>query len=132
TTNSYVADGFVVHNSSAGSLICYTLGITGIDPLKYDLLFNRFLDPEREDAADIDLDFEDKRRGEVKEYIRKRFGTENVASISTYSYFKDKGVLRDAARVFHVPLGDVNTFLKKIDTFEDGENSPDGQWFRAK
>jgi DNA-directed DNA polymerase III PolC len=118
--------------SSAGSLICWLLRITEVDPLKYNLLFSRFLDAEREDAADIDIDVQDNRRGEVKEYIRKRFGSENVASISTYSFFKDKGVFRDAARVLSVPLKDVNKFLKGMDTFEDCERNFEGQWFRSQ
>lgn len=116
--------------SAAGSLVCYLLGITDVDPIKYDLLFFRFINPERNDFPDIDTDFEDRRRGEVKEYLRKKF--KNVASISTFTYFKDKGVVRDAARVFMVPLVDVNKALKVIDTFEDFEESPNVEWFRTK
>lgn len=118
--------------SAAGSLVCYALYITEVDPLEYNLLFDRFINAERNDFPDIDLDFEDRRRSEVKEYIRKRFGNEKVASISTYSYFRDKGVFRDAARTFMVPLGDVNKFLKTAETFEDCETNPEGQWFRNK
>lgn len=116
--------------SAAGSLVCYSLGITEVNPLEYNLLFDRFINSERNDFPDIDLDFEDKRRGEVKEYIRKRFGNDRVASISTYAYFRDKGVFRDAARTFMVPLGDVNKFLKTAETFEDCETGAEGQWFR--
>jgi len=92
--------------SAAGSLVCYALGITDVDPIKYDLLFFRFINPERNDFPDIDTDFEDRRRKEVKDYLKKKF--KHVASISTYTYFKDKGVVRDAARVFMIPLSDVN------------------------
>ena len=116
--------------SAAGSLACYLLGITTVDPIKYDLLFFRFINQERNDFPDIDTDFEDRRRGEVKDYLRKKF--KNVASISTFTYFKDKGVVRDASRVFMVPLGDVNKALKVIDTFEDFEESPNVEWFRKK
>jgi DNA polymerase-3 subunit alpha len=116
--------------SAAGSLVCYLLGITDVDPIKYDLLFFRFINPERNDFPDIDTDFEDRRRGEVKEYLRKKF--KHVASISTFTYFKDKGVVRDASRVFMVPLVDVNKALKVIDTFEDFEESPNVEWFRTK
>ena len=116
--------------SAAGSLVCYSLGITEVDPIKYDLLFFRFINPERNDFPDIDTDFEDRRRKEVKEYLKKKF--KHVASISTYSYFKDKMVLRDAARVFMVPLAEVNRALKSIDTFEDFVDSPNTREFRTK
>jgi len=116
--------------SAAGSLVCYALGITDVDPIKYDLLFFRFINPERNDFPDIDTDFEDRRRKEVKDYLKKKF--KHVASISTYTYFKDKGVIRDAARVFMVPLSDVNRALKQIDTFEDFMDSPNTKEFRIK
>ena len=116
--------------SAAGSLVCYALGITDVDPIKYDLLFFRFINPERNDFPDIDTDFEDRRRKEVKDYLKKKF--KHVASISTYTYFKDKGVIRDAARVFMVPLSDVNRAMKSIDTFEDFIDSPNTKEFRSK
>ena len=116
--------------SAAGSLVCYALGITDVDPIKYDLLFFRFINPERNDFPDIDTDFEDRRRKEVKDYLKKKF--KHVASISTYTYFKDKGVIRDAARVFMVPLSDVNRAMKSIDTFEDFIESPNTKEFRNK
>jgi DNA polymerase-3 subunit alpha len=116
--------------SAAGSLVCYALGITDVDPIKYDLLFFRFINPERNDFPDIDTDFEDRRRKEVKEYLKKKF--KHVASISTYTYFKDKGVIRDAARVFMVPLQEVNRATKQIDTFEDFLSSPNTKEFRNK
>ena len=116
--------------SAAGSLVCYLLGITDVDPIKFDLLFFRFINPERNDFPDIDTDFMDRRRGEVKEYLRKKF--KHVASISTYTYFKDKGVVRDVARAFLVPLGEVNKVLKNIESFEEYENSSDTEEFRKK
>jgi DNA polymerase-3 subunit alpha len=116
--------------SAAGSLVCYALGITDVDPIKYDLLFFRFINPERNDFPDIDTDFEDRRRKEVKDYLKKKF--KHVASISTFTYFKDKGVIRDASRVFMVPLGDVNKALKTVDTFEDFVDSPNTKEFRTK
>jgi len=116
--------------SAAGSLVCYALGITDVDPIKYDLLFFRFINPERNDFPDIDTDFEDRRRKEVKDYLKKKF--KHVASISTFTYFKDKGVVRDAARVFMVPLTDVNRALKSVDTFEDYLDSPNTKEFRIK
>ena len=116
--------------SAAGSLVCYLLGITEVDPIEYDLLFFRFINPERNDFPDIDTDFMDRRRNEVKDYLRKKF--KNVASISTFQYFKDKGVVRDASRVFAVPLGDVNKALKGIETWEDFESNQNTRWFRDK
>jgi DNA polymerase-3 subunit alpha len=116
--------------SAAGSLVCYALGITDVDPIEYNLLFFRFINPERNDFPDIDTDFEDRRRKEVKDYLKKRF--KHVASISTYTYFKDKGVVRDAARVFMVPLQEVNRAMKSIDTFEDFMESPNTKEFRMK
>jgi DNA polymerase-3 subunit alpha len=116
--------------SAAGSLVCYLLGITDVDPIKFDLLFFRFINPERNDFPDIDTDFMDRRRGEVKEYLRKKFT--HVASISTYQYFKDKGVIRDVARAFLVPLGEVNKALKTVETFEEYETNSSTEEFRKK
>lgn len=116
--------------SAAGSLVCYTLGITEVDPIKYGLLFGRFINEERNDFPDIDTDFEDRRRREVKDYLVKKF--KNVASISTFGTFADKGVVRDAARVFGVPLGDVNRALKTVEKFEEYESSPNTAEFRKK
>jgi len=116
--------------SAAGSLVCYLLGITDVDPIKYDLLFFRFINPERNDFPDIDTDFMDRRRGEVKDYLKKKF--KHVASISTYTYFKDKGVIRDVARAFLVPLGEVDKVLKGVETFEEYEVSQSTEEFRKK
>ena len=127
TNNIMVGPG---RGSAAGSLVCYSLGITDVDPIEYDLLFFRFINPERNDFPDIDTDFEDRRRKEVKDYLKNKF--KHVASISTFTYFKDKGVVRDAARVFMVPLGEVNKALKSVDTFEDFVESPNTREFRAR
>jgi len=116
--------------SAAGSLVCYLLGITDVDPIKFDLLFFRFINPERNDFPDIDTDFMDSRRGEVKDYLKKKF--KHVASISTYTKFKDKGVVRDVARAFLIPLGEVNKALKSVETFEEFETSSSTQEFRDK
>lgn len=103
--------------SAVSSLVCYALGITNADPLKHNLLFFRFIDAERDDWPDIDIDFEKNRRGEVKEYLRSKYGY--VASISNFIYFKDKQVIRDAAKVFGVPIADVNRALKQVEKFDD-------------
>ncbi|UEM46868.1 DnaE-like DNA polymerase III [Streptomyces phage Targaryen] len=116
--------------SGAGSLVNYALGITEIDPIAENLLFFRFINPERNDFPDIDTDFEDARRGEVKEYLRKKYG--HVASIATYGYFKDKQVIKDAARVFCIPVGEVNRALKFVDKWEQFLSSPTTEEFRKK
>lgn len=116
--------------SAAGSLVCYSLGITEVDPIKYGLLFFRFINPERNDFPDVDTDFADRRRGEVKDYLRRKFT--HVASIGTRGYFKDKGVVRDAARVFRVPIDEVNAALKMVETWEEYVSSPNTKDFRKK
>jgi DNA polymerase-3 subunit alpha len=116
--------------SGAGSLVNYALGITDVDPIKYGLLFFRFINPERNDFPDIDTDFEDRRRGEVKDYLRRKFT--HVASIATFGYFKDKGVVRDAARVYRIPIAEVNKALKSVTTFEEFQTSDSTREFREK
>jgi len=116
--------------SSAGSLLCYALQITDIDPIKHGLLFFRFINPERNDFPDIDTDIQDTRREEVKEYLVKQY--RHVASIATFLQFKDKGVVRDIARVLHIPLADVNKVLKVVDTWDDYCTSKQSAWFREK
>ena len=116
--------------SAAGSLVCYTLGITDIDPIKYNLLFFRFINPDRNDFPDIDSDIADDRREEVKAYLEREY--KNVASIATFLEFKDKGVVRDAARAFNIPLNEVNKVLKSVDSWEDFTRAESAQWFRMK
>jgi len=116
--------------SSAGSLLCYALGITDIDPLKHGLLFFRFINPERNDFPDIDTDIQDTRREEVKDYLVRQY--RHVASIATFLEFKDKGVIRDIARVLHIPLTDVNKVSKLFDTWDEYCNSKSTKEFREK
>jgi DNA polymerase-3 subunit alpha len=116
--------------SSAGSLLCYALEITDIDPIPHGLLFFRFINPERNDFPDIDTDIQDSRREEVKDYLVRQY--RHVASIATFLEFKDKGVVRDIARVLHIPLTDVNKVLKVIDTWDDYCGSKQAAWFREK
>jgi DNA polymerase III subunit alpha len=116
--------------SSAGSLLCYALGITDIDPIKHGLLFFRFINPERNDFPDIDTDIQDTRREEVKDYLVRQY--RHVASIATFLQFKDKGVVRDIARVLHIPLADVNKVMKVVDTWDDYCTSKQSAWFREK
>ena len=116
--------------SSAGSLLCYSLGITDINPIPHGLLFFRFINPERNDFPDIDTDIQDNRREEVKDYLVRQY--RHVASIATFLSFKDKGVVRDIARVLNIPLPDVNKVLKMVDTWDEYCTSKSTLEFRMK
>ncbi len=100
--------------SAAGSLVAYCLRITDVDPLEYDLIFERFLNPERVSLPDIDIDFCERRRGEVIEYVTRRYGRENVAQIITFGTMKAKAAVRDVARALDIPLSDANKVAKLI------------------
>jgi DNA polymerase-3 subunit alpha len=103
--------------SSAGSLVCYALKITDIDPIEHNLLFFRFINPERNDFPDIDTDIQDTRREEVKDYLVRQY--RHVASIATFLEFTGKGIVRDVSRVLNIPLSDVNKVLKTVDSWDD-------------
>lgn len=100
--------------SAAGSIVSYALGITSIDPLKYNLLFERFLNPERISLPDIDIDFCIERRGEVIDYIKKQYGDNSVTQIITFGKMKAKQVVRDVGRVMGYPFGEVDKIAKSI------------------
>ena len=100
--------------SAAGSVVAYCLGITKIDPLKYDLLFERFLNPDRISLPDIDTDFDDDGRGKVLKWVEDKYGHENCAHIITYATMATKNSLKDVARVEKVPLQVVNDLVKAI------------------
>ncbi len=119
--------------SSAGSLVCFLLGITQIDPLEYDLWFTRFIAPDRVTSPDIDMDFEDAKRDSVKAYLVEKWGRENTSSVGTYGTQKGKQALKDVGRVFGVPWqetqkvtdliiqrawGDARVSYTIMDTFE--------------
>lgn len=104
TTNSYVTDSYVVHNSAAGSLLGYCLDITDVDPIKYDLLFERFINPERDSPPDIDMDFNDTDRGRVIEYVIQKYGREKVAQIATFGKIGAKAALKDTVRILEQPF----------------------------
>ena len=107
--------------SAAGSVVAYCLGITKIDPLKYDLLFERFLNPDRISLPDIDTDFDDEGRGKVLQWVMDKYGHENCAHIITYSTMATKNSIKDVARVEKVPLDVVNALCKAIpDRLPDG------------
>jgi len=100
--------------SAAGSLVAYALGITNVDPLKFDLLFERFLNPERVSMPDIDLDFCFERRGEVIEYARSRYGRDSVGQIITFGTMKARAAFRDVARTLRMDIGEVDRTTKLI------------------
>jgi len=124
--------------SSGGSLICYLLNITKVDPIEFKLVFARFISPARIDFPDIDMDFEDVKRDRIRQHLEDTYGKYNVAGVSTFMTLKGRGALRDVSRVFNVPLSDVNkgaasivvrsggdfrsdyTIEDAFETFEDG------------
>lgn len=100
--------------SAAGSLVAYVLGITDLDPLKYDLLFERFLNPERVNPPDIDSDFCFERRGEVIDYISEKYGNDHVCQIAAFGTMAAKGAIRDVGRVMGVPYPEVDKISKLV------------------
>jgi DNA polymerase-3 subunit alpha len=104
--------------SGAGSLVAYALGITDLDPLEFGLLFFRFIDPARDDYPDFDIDFADRGREKVKEYVRRKYG--HVASIATFNSFKGKSSIKDAARALGIPVAEANKTTKNMPDL-DGE-----------
>ena len=102
--------------SAAGSLVAYTLGITKLDPIKYDLLFERFLNPERVSMPDIDVDFCFERRQEVIDYVVRKYGKDRVVQIVTFGTLAARGVIRDVGRVLDMPYAQVDTIAKMIPT----------------
>ena len=107
--------------SGAGSLVAYCIGITKVDPIKYNLFFERFINPERVSMPDFDVDFSKDRRGEVIDYVKRNYGADHVAGIVTFGSMKAKNAIRDIGRVLRVPLSDVNRLAKEIPNFP-----PDG------
>ena len=110
--------------SAAGSIIAYVLNITDLDPLKYDLLFERFLNPDRISMPDIDIDIQDTRRGEVIEYCANKYGEERVANIVTFGKMAARAAVRDVARVLQVPYGESDRLAKLIPPPVQGRHIP--------
>ena len=100
--------------SAAGSMVSYCLYITDIDPMQYHLYFERFLNPERVSMPDIDMDFGDTRRGEVVDYVRRKYGDDHVAQIVTFGTMAARGVIRDVGRVLNMPYADVDVIAKLV------------------
>src|SRR5207253_319556 len=106
--------------SGAGSLVAYSLRVTDIDPIPYNLLFERFLNPERVSMPDFDIDFCQDRRGEVISYVTEKYGKENVAQIITYGALSAKSAIKDVARVMGVPFAEVNELTRNIPNLIEG------------
>jgi DNA polymerase-3 subunit alpha len=100
--------------SAAGSAVAYCIGITNVDPIKYDLLFERFLNPDRISMPDIDIDFDDEGRGRVIDYVIQKYGANQVAQIITYGTMAAKSAIRDTARVMNLPLPEADRLAKLI------------------
>lgn len=100
--------------SAAGSLVCYCIGITSVNPLEYNLLFERFLNPERISMPDIDIDFQDDRRDDVIQYAKEKYGDNSVAQIVTFNKLAPRGVLKDVGRVLNFPFQEINDLTKTI------------------
>jgi len=116
--------------SAAGSLICYLMGITQVDPLVHGLIFERFLNPERIDLPDIDVDFQDDRREEVFEYIRTKYGYEYTANINTVGMLSMSSAFRDVARTFGIDNFKINHLSKQIEDADSFDSVPDLVKFR--
>lgn len=114
--------------SAAGSLVAFVLGITDVDPIRYDLLFERFLNPERMSMPDIDLDFPDNRRDEVIDYVRKRYGDHHIASIVTFGKFALRSSIRDIARVMKIDQGRVQGIIRSV--LDDSVDETDHETMR--
>ena len=113
--------------SAAGSLVSYTLGITRLDPIKYNLLFERFLNPERVSMPDIDIDFCFERRQEVIDYVVEKYGKDRVVQIVTFGTMAARGVIRDVGRVLDLPYAQVDTVAKMIPTERSEEHTSELQ-----
>jgi DNA polymerase-3 subunit alpha len=110
--------------SGAGSIVAYALRITDLDPIPYNLLFERFLNPERVSMPDFDVDFCQERRGEVIHYVTQRYGSNNVGQIATFSQLKAKSVIKDVARSLEVPFAEVNAITKLLpNTYKDDKGN---------
>ena len=105
--------------SAAGSLVAYSLGITEIDPIKYDLLFERFLNPERKTMPDIDTDFPDDKREEVINYVKEKYGESKISGIVTFGTLASKQVLRDTGRCLNIPIYKIDALIEKMGNSKD-------------
>ncbi|MDY5585421.1 MAG: DNA polymerase III subunit alpha [Arcanobacterium sp.] len=118
--------------SGAGSMVAYALGITQLDPIKHELLFERFLNPERVSMPDLDIDFDDRRRGEVIEYVERKYGKDKVAQVVTFGTIKAKQALKDSARVLGFPFKMGDDLTKAMPPSVMGKDIPVNQMFNKE
>ncbi len=118
--------------SAAGSLVCYLLDITRVDPLRFGLYFERFLNPERTDLPDIDVDFQDDRRDEVLAYIVERYGRDRVCGISTFNTMAVKGAFRDVCRSYGIDMLRINNLSTQLETTDDFDTVPELATFATR
>ncbi len=104
----------ILGGSAAGSIVSYAIGITDINPLEYDLLFERFLNPDRLSMPDIDIDFQDDRRDEIIDYVKDKYGKDNVSQIATFSTLNGRSVIRDVCRAMEVDLSTSDRIAKML------------------
>lgn len=123
--------------SAAGSVVAYALGIINVDPIKYDLLFERFLNPDRVSMPDIDIDFSDDKRDVVIDYVKEKYGEKSVAQIITFGTLSSRAVLKDVGRVLGIPLSTINSITEKIPVFQgkvtkikEAMELPDLRWVK--
>jgi len=139
-SHSYNIDNLIVHNSGAGSLVCYTTNITKVDPLEYDLLFERFLNPDRGHLPDVDADFCINNGYKVFDYLNKKYGKEHCCNIITFQRLQTKAIIKDLARALEIDFVEVNNFTKTIPDVLDGKpvhikdliEHPQYKWFFDK
>jgi len=121
--------------SAAGSLVCYLLGITKVDPIEFGLMFFRFINPARADLPDIDSDFPDNRRDDIINHLKEIYGENHVSGISTFGFLKTRSVIRDLGRVFEIDKNEIDMIAKSCDdkeTFETLAKTNEGQVFARK
>ena len=112
--------------SGVGSIVAYLIGITSVDPIKYGLIFERFLNPERVSAPDFDVDFQDNRREEVVDYVKQKYGEDHVCRIITFGTMAAKNAIKDVGRVLQVPYSETDKITKVIPSKVDGNDLKDG------
>lgn len=122
--HNYVINGITVHNSVGGSEIAYLMNISDTDPIRHDLMFERFLNPERISPPDVDTDFAASRRDEVVDYVKKKYGESHIANIITFNKFLSKTAIADMARIYGISVGDTERAKKLIPELKPNTPAP--------
>jgi DNA polymerase-3 subunit alpha len=130
--HSYNIENVVVHNSAAASVVCWALGITGLNPMEHNLIFERFINPERKVMADIDWDSEQGARDKILEYLISKYGRESVSNVATFSLYGPKSALQDMSRGLKKETGMDSILMRKITKLEGIEDAEDLKMFFSK